>query len=328
MKRRALLLGGGAVMLAPVRALAQALGRKMKVLVIHSVPIAFGPYHMALKERLAMHGFVEGKNLLLDTPVFTNVGLDWVRLQLPKHLTPAPDAIFAFTARLATAAMNEAPRVPVVFAWVSDPVKAGIAKDYARPGVNATGVSNRFVDVAVKRLELLRELSPAIKRIAIVGPTYQPDGAAAMAALRAAAPGLNLDLLEVSTGLGNQTQELRQAIRKGAEAVLPLYIFSTFGAVSTGEEMARLCLEHRIPVVFAESEMVELGGLISYGTSLVDEVRRAADILARVLRGTKPQDIAIDQVSNFELAVNLKTAQRLKLRIPPAVLARANRVIQ
>ena len=327
MNRRAILLGGAAALLSQA-AFPQTSARKVRVLVIHSVPITFGPYHAALKERLAMRGFVEGKNLILDTPVFTNVGIDWVRLQLPKHLTPAPDVIFAFTARLATAAMNEAPRVPVVFAWVSDPVKAGIAKDYAHPGVNATGVSNRFVDVAVKRLELLRELSPAIKRIAIVGPTYQPDGAAAMAALRAAAPGLNLELLEVSTGLGNQTQELGHAIRKGAQAVLPLYIFSTFGAVSTGEEIARLCLAHRIPVVFAESEMVELGGLISYGTSLVDEVRRAADILARVLRGTKPQDIAIDQVSNFELAINLKTAQQLKLRVPPAILARASRVIQ
>lgn len=311
-----------------IAAFAQAAGRKARVLVIHSVPIAFGPYHGALKERLAAHGFVEGKNLLLDAPVFTNVGIDWVRLQLPKHLAPAPDVILAFTTRLAGAAMNEAPKVPVVFAWVSDPVKAGLAKDYARPGVNATGVSNRFVEVAVKRLELLRELSPKLKRVAVVGPTYQPDGAAAMAALRAASPDLGLQLIEVSTGLGNQAQELQHAIGKGAEAVLPLYIFSTFGAVATGEEVVQLCMAHRIPVVFAESEMVEIGGLISYGTNLVDEVRRAADILARVLRGTKPQDIAIDQVSNFELAINLRTAKHLKLRVPPVVLARASRVIQ
>ena len=295
---------------------------------IHSVPITFGPYHAALKERLATHGFVEGKNLVLDAPLFTNVGMDWMRRDLSKHLAAAPDAIVAFTTRYADAAMAEAPKVPVVFAWVSDPVKAGLAKDYARPGVNANGVSNRFIEVAVKRLELLREISPAIKRVAVVGPTYQPDGAAAMAALRAASSGLGFQLTEVSSSLSNQLQELRHAIRKGTDAVLPLYIFSTFAAVSTGEDLAQLCVQHRIPIVFAESELVEVGGLISYGTSLVDEVRRAADILARVLRGAKPEDIAIDQVSNFELAVNLKTARQIRIRVPPAVLARANRVIE
>jgi putative ABC transport system substrate-binding protein len=326
-KRRAILLGVAATLL-PRIAVPQASARKVRVLVIHSVPITFGPYHGALKERLAVHGFVEGKNLVLDVPLFTNWGRESLRKDLPKHLAPVPDAIMAFTTRFADAAMAEAPKVPVVFAWVSDPVKAGIAKDYARPGVNATGVSNRFVEVAVKRLELLRELSPAIKRVAVVGPTYQPDGAAAMAALRAASPGLGLQLSEVSSSLSNQSQELRHAIRKGTDAVLPLYIFSTFAAVALGEDIAQLCVEHRIPVVFAESEMVDVGGLISYGTNLVDEVRRAADILARVLRGTKPQDIAIDQVSNFELAVNLRTAKQLKLRVPPAVLARASRVIE
>ena len=327
MKRRTILLGGGAALLSQA-ALPQTSARKVRVLVIHSVPITFGPYHAALKERLAMHGYVEGKNLTLDAPLFTPAGMNWLRTDLPKHLAPAPDAIVAFTARFADAAMAEAPTVPVVFAWVSDPVKAGIAKDYARPGVNASGVSNRFIDVAVKRLELLRELSPAIKRVAIVGPTYQPDGAAAIAALRAVEPRLGFQLIEVASAMTNQAQELQHAIRKGAEAVLPLYIYSTFGAANTGEQIAQLCLTHRIPAVFAESEMVEVGGLISYGTSLVDEVRRAADILARVLRGTKPQDIAIDQVSNFELTVNLKTAQKIRTRVPPAILARASRVIE
>ena len=121
---------------------------------------------------------------------------------------------------------------------------------------------------------------------------------------------------------------LQHAIRKGAEAVLPLYIFSTFGARSTSEEIVQLCLAHRIPGIFAEAEMVEVGGLISYGTNLIDEVRRAADMTVKILRGAKPQEMPIDQVSNFELAVNLRTARQIKVRVPPAVLARANRVIE
>lgn len=328
MKRRGILLSLAALVLAPGPAHSQPAGRKVRVLVLHSAPIPSGPYHAALKERLAMHGFVEGKNLILDAPVITHAGMDWLRIQIPKHLVPSPDVIVAFTPRMTDAAMAEAPKVPVVFAWVSDPVKSGIAKDYRRTGVNATGVSNRFIDVTVKRLELVRELSPAIKRVAVVGPTYQPDGEAAMAALRAVSPRLGLQLIEVSTSLGNQAQELQHAIRKGVEAVLPLYIFSTFGARSTGEEIVQLCLAHRIPGIFAESEMVEAGGLISYGTNLIDDVRRAADMTVKILRGAKPQEMPIDQVSNFELAVNLQTARQISVRVPQAVLARANRVIE
>lgn len=315
-------------MLAPRPARLQPAGRKVRILVLHSAPIPSGPYHAALKERLAMHGYVEGKNLILDAPAISHVATHWVRIQIPKYLAPPPDAIVAFTTTITDAVMLEAPKVPVVFAWVSDPVKSGIAKDYGQTGVNATGVSNQFIDVTVKRLELVRELSPAIKRVAIVGPTFQPDGAAAIAALRAVAPRLGLQLFEVSTALFNQAQELQHAIRKGAEAVVPLYIFSTFGARNTGEEIVQLCLAHRIPCIFAESEMVEVGGLISYGTSLIDEVRRAADMTVKILRGAKPQEMPIDQVSNFELAVNLRTARQIKVRVPPAVLARASRVIE
>lgn len=316
-----------AASLAAPRAHAQAALRKYRVLVLHSAPIPSGPYHAALKERLAVHGFVEGKNLVLDTPVISTTRLN-VRQDSAKAFAQQPDAVLAFTSNLRDDAVAVAPKLPLVFAWVGDPVKAGLVKGYARPGGNATGVSNRFAEVAVKRLELLREVAPAIKRVAVVGSTFQAEGEAAMAGLRAAAPQLGFELVEVSTSVILQLPELQRAIGNGAEALLPLHVYSAFGARASGEEIVRLCAARRVPAIFAESELVEAGGLISYGTNLVDDVRRAADILVKVLRGSKPGDIPIDQASQFELAVNLRTARDMKVRIPPTVLARASRVIE
>jgi putative ABC transport system substrate-binding protein len=326
MNRRRVVLGSAAAMLLPRAALSQSATRTFRVIVLHSAPIPSGPYHAALKERLATHGFVEGKNLVLDTPVISSSRLN-VRQDSAKAFARKPDAVVAFTPNLTEDAILQAPNLPLVFVWVGDPVKAGLAKNYARPGGNITGVSNRSSEVAVKRLELLRELLPKIRRVAVVGATFQPEAEAAMEGLRASAPRLGLELAEVSTGVLLQLPDLRRAIQKGAQALLPLHVYSAFGARETGEDMVRLCAAQRIPAIFAEAELVEAGGLMSYGTSLVDDVRRAADMLAKVLRGTKPGDIPIDQASQFELAVNLRTARELRLRMPPGILARASRVI-
>lgn len=327
MKRRELLLAAAATLMSG-RTFAQPASRKLRVLVLHSAPIRSGPYHGALKERLATHGFIEGKNLVLDAPLLEIVGFDFVRQSLAKMLKQKPDALFTFTPRITDSALAEAPNVPLVFVWVDDPVKAGLVKDYSRPGGKATGVTNRFAEVAGKRLEFLRELAPKIRRVAVVGPTYQPDGEAALATMRPIAQRLAFELIGVAAVGSQLTLEIQHAIRGGAEAVLPLLVFSMSGARGTGEEVVRLCAAHRVPAIFAESEMVEVGALASYGTNLLDDVRRGADMLARILRGAKPADIPIDQASQFELALNLKTAREMKMRVPQPIVLRADRVIE
>jgi putative ABC transport system substrate-binding protein len=172
MKRRELLLAAAVATLMPGRALAQPAGRKLRVLVLHSAPIRSGPYHEALRERLAVHGFIEGKNLVVDAPLLAMTGFDFMRQSLAKLLKQTPDALFTFTPRITDSALAEAPNIPLVFVWVDDPVKAGLVKDYSRPGGKATGVTNRFAEVAGKRLELLRELAPKMRRVAVVGPIY------------------------------------------------------------------------------------------------------------------------------------------------------------
>jgi len=180
----------------------------------------------------------------------------------------------------------------------------------------------------VKRLELLRELAPNIRRVAIIGPTYEPEIADAVTGLRTASGRLGFELIEVGTTISVQAMEVQRAIRNGAQALLLLSRYSAFGSRAMGEEINRLSLAHRIPAIFDESEMVEAGALMSYGTNLVDDVQRGADMLAKVRRGAKPGEIPIDQASQFELAVNLRTARQMKIRVPPAVLARASRVIE
>lgn len=325
MNRRRILLAVAGLLL-PGGALAQPAARKVRVLVL--APMSSGPYHAALRERLATHGFVEGKNLVLDAHGLTAAGFDFIRQELAKLLKQTPDALMTFTPRITESALAESRAAPLVFAWVDDPVKAGLVKGYSRPGGKATGVSNRFSEVAGKRLEVLRELAPAIRRVAIVGPTYQPEGEAVMTAIRPTARALAFEVMEVGAYMSQVPLEVDHAIRKGAEAVMPLHIFSTLGAQGWGEEVVRVCAKHRIPAVFAESEMVEAGGLVSYGTNLLEDVRRAADMLAKILRGTNPGEIPIDQASQFELAVNLRTARQMKIRVPPTVLARASRVIE
>lgn len=326
MNRRRILIAGAVGMALP-SAFAQTPTRKLRITVLHSVPLVGNHYHEALKQRLASHGFVEGRNLTIDTPV-PQVAYAVLRRQLAAQFSQRPDAILSFTARVTEAALAETDAVPVVFAWIADPVSSGIATSFSRPGGNATGVSNRFAEVAAKRLELLRELAPEAKRVAVIGPIYEPETEAAAAALRRVSQRLGFELIEVSTDLRVQALEVQRVIRKGAEALLPLNIFSAFGARRTGEELVELCLRHRLPAVYAESELVEAGGLLSYGTNLLEDARRAADMLVKVLRGAKPAEMPVDQASNFELAINLKTARAIGITVPPSLTYRADRVIE
>jgi len=329
MDRRGFVLAAGAAaaLLPAARALAQSPARKYRIGVLWTIPeSAQGPYRAALKERLAAHGFVEGRSLTIDGRI--SADFTFARKNAEELIALKPDAILALTTRPTEAAQEATRSVPIVFAWVADPVVEGLVKEYARPGGNATGVSNRFVELAVKRLELLRELLPAAKRIAITGPMFLPLIELAVTRLRAVARPLRFELNEVNAAAEAHVQGVQRAINAGAEAVLPLIVYSWFGLRLTGEQVVRLTVEKRVPAIFAESEMVEAGGLISYGTNLIEDVRLAADMLAKVLRGAKPADIPVDQASRFELAVNLKTAKALGIKVPPSIMVRADRVIE
>ena len=183
--------------------------------------------------------------------------------------------------------------------------------------------------MAIKRLELLRELLPTAKRVALIGSINLPELEAATPRLREASKRLGFEPKMVDIG-GDSPQVLviEGAIKEGAQALLPLQIYSAFGQGVTGEQIVRHVNKRRLPAIFAESELVEAGGLMSYGTNLLEDVRRGADMLAKVLRGAKPAEMAIDQSARFELVINLKTARAIGIKIPQSLLVRADRVIE
>jgi putative ABC transport system substrate-binding protein len=303
--------------------------RKFRVAAFFSMPPALhAPYRAALARQLAVHGFVEGKNLSIDSRGASGVGLEWNREQAAQLLAEKPDAFFTTTSRVTQAVLAEAPAVPLVFAWVSDPVISGFVKDYSRPGGNATGVSSRLYDIAIKRLELLRELLPKANRVVLAGPLYFPEVQAAISPISSAAQRLGLEPKTVDTGYSYPAAVIEQTIDARSQALLALHDYTAHGERFTGEQIVRLVNEKRVPAIFADSEMVDVGGLMSLGGNRFDDVRRAADMLARVLRGAKPAELAVDQASRFELTVNLKTARLIGVRVPQSILLRANRVIE
>jgi putative ABC transport system substrate-binding protein len=325
--RRRFLIAAGAFLGAPL-ARAQT-GRIYRVGALFvGGAVATKVYRSALLEQLAAHGFVEGRNLRVDAHGAT--GFFHQDRDVARELVTAKvDAVFTSTTRVTEAARAATKSVPIVFVWVASPVETGLVKSYARPGGNVTGVTNRFGELLIKRLELARALLPAAKRVAVVG------GAAAMKSslyqsiapdLHKAAVQLGIELLETSLEGTGWVGAISQAQKDGAEAILLFALFADQPV--TGEQVVELTNRLRIPALFADSEMAERGGLLSLGTNLVDDVRRGADLLARVLKGAKPAELPVDQGARFELVVNLRTAGALGVKVPQSLLLRADRVIE
>ena len=328
MRRRTVVLGGAAsAMLAASGARAQQMARIYRVGVLSPLSaLTAGPYMSVFREELAKQGFVEGRNLAIESR--SPLPGSQSALQAARELVALkPDALFASTTMLSQAAQTATDSLPVVFAWVGDPVHSGVVKNFAKPGGNVTGVSNRYFELVAKRLEILRELLPGANRVTMMAAVMDGTGEEAMKFAQKAAEALGFQLVVTVAGV-DWRSAIERAAKEGAQAVSLLFPFFAYGMRFTATEFVRSVAARRIPAIFHDSETVEIGGLISYGTNLASDVRRAAVLLARVLRGEKPGDLAIEQASRFELAVNLRAAHAIGLRIPPSLLTRADRVIE
>ena len=325
LERRRLVLAGAALLLAG-HAVAQQPDRRYRVAVLTPFALPDGqPYLVALRERLAAQGFIEGANLTLvprvaiaDRARAKEYIVDLARSKL--------DAVFSLSTILTLGAQDATKSVPIVFSWVGDPALSGIVKDYRSPGGNTTGVTNRYFEVLAKRLELVREIFPDAKKVVVLAGFFDSTLQAAMeiAEPEAARLGLKLDRRAVG---GAWAHAIAQVAPSNAEVAFVVTPFSMFGLGKWAQETVRAALDKRVRVVYSDRESVELGGLVSYATNPVEDVRRGADILARVLKGESPATLAVDQASRFELALNLKTAKALGLTIPQSVLIRADRII-
>jgi putative ABC transport system substrate-binding protein len=323
MKRREFigLVGGAAAW--PLAARAQ---QAMPVIgFLRSTPWApFESLGVALREGLKQAGFVEGRNVAIETRHADN-RIDRLPA-LAVELVRLPVAVIVANLLAATAAKAATTAIPIVFAAGSDPVKDGLVPNLNRPGGNVTGVTFFGGMVGTKRLALLRQFVPkATLIVMLVNPNTAPTEAERSDVLRAArSVGQQLVILDVRSA-GDIERAFATAIERGAGAVL---IGSGAFTNSHRKQLVALAARHALPAIHFQREFAELGGLMSYGTSQKDAYRQAGIYAGRILKGEKPGDLPVMQSTKFELVINLKTAKSLGLDFHPQLLATADEVIE
>ena len=329
MDRRAFIgtLAGG--LAAPLAAGAQQAARTARIGFLAldmTAPILSTPRE-AFLQGLRDLGYVEARNLLIEyrdakgkPEQFPALAAELVALKV--------DVIVARGGTLgALAAKQATTTIPVVFGAVGDPVSEGIVASLARPGGNVTGLSLVFPELGAKSLELLKEVVPEVNRVALLlKPDASPDRKSRLEAAEVAARRLGMRLQVVEArGLEDFDRALSDMTRAraGALAVLATPVFDAHR-----QRLADLAARNRLPAVYSYRTYVESGGLMSYGPDLRDLFRRAATYVDKILKGAKPGDLPVEQPTKFELVINLKTAKALGLTIPPALLQRADQVIE
>jgi len=280
---------------------------------------SFSPRVEALRQRLRELGYVEGKNILIEVRYAegnrersADLAAELVRLKVDVIVTNG-----------VSAAKKASATIPIIFTSFADPVGAGLVSSLARPGGNITGLTGMSPDLDGKRLELLKESVPKVARVAFLwatgGTSREPEMEAAAKAI-----GVKLLSLEVRS-LDDFEGAFAQAKRDGAQAL----IATPHTFINTQQrQVLEFAAKNRLPAMYPNTEFVEAGGLMSYGPNNVDSFRRAADFVDKILKGTKPADLPVEQPTKFELVINLKTAKQIGLTIPQSVLYRADKVIK
>jgi putative ABC transport system substrate-binding protein len=235
------------------------------------------------------------------------------------------DVIVTWASAPVLAAKQGTALVPVVFAAQMDPVGAGLVASLARPGGNVTGLSLQQTDTAGKRLSLLRECVPGVTRLAVMANAGAAGAMLEMHEIEATARELGMQAVAIELHRGDEIAPAIEALQGRADA---LYIATDPLVFANRTALNALAQRIRLPTIYGSRQYVDDGGLISYGPDYMDLFRRAADYVDKILRGTKPADIPVEQPTKFDLIINLKTAKALGLEISPALLARADEVIE
>ena len=288
-----------------------------------STPPSMSPWTAAFVQRLRELGWIEGRTVAIEyrwaegrSERYAEIAAELVRLKV--------DVIV--TAGGAVVAVKQATSViPIVFAVVNDPVGSGLVASLARPGGNVTGLSLQSSDLAGKRLELLREVVPGLRRLAIMANAGYPAAALEMGEVQATARTLGFDVVTFEI---RRTEDIAPAFEAFTGRAEALYVVSDPLVGTHRISNNTLALGARLPTIHGNREHVETGGLMSYGPNFPDLYRRAADYVDKILRGAKPADLPVEQPTKFDLVINLKTAKALGLEISPTLLGRADEVIE
>jgi putative ABC transport system substrate-binding protein len=324
-RREFIALLGGAAAAWPVSASGQR-PRKLPTigLLVPGTPSTHGQWFAAFVLRLRELGWIEGRTIAIEyrwasgsSERAAEIAAEFVQLKVNVIVTSATAPTFA--AKQATSS------IPIVFAGVADAVGSGIVTNLPRPSGNATGLSVVFTDLSGKRLELLREVLPNLRRLAILTNIDNPGAMLEVNAVRALVRSLGLELVTPDV---RRPEDIASAFESLKDRVEAFYVIADPLITTNRIRINTLALRARMPTLHTNREFVEVGGLMSYGPNIMDLFRRAAELVDKILRGTKPGDIPVEQPTKFDLVINLTTAKALGLEVPATLLARANEVIE
>jgi ABC-type uncharacterized transport system substrate-binding protein len=278
----------------------------------------------AFTQALKQLGWNNGRNLRIDTRW---ARADDVRQHAAELAALAPDVLVAATGTATVAPLLQATRiVPIVFVTVIDPVGAGFVATLARPGGNATGFTIYEYGMSGKWLELLKEIAPRVTRAAVLRDPGVASGIGQFGAVQIVAPAFGVELTPVDVRDAGEIERAVTAFARTANG--GLIVTGSAAAIVHRELITTLAARHRLPAVYPGRYSVTAGGLISYGPDLIDQFRRAASYVDRILKGEKAADLPVQAPTKYELVINLKTAKALDLEVPPTLLARADEVIE
>jgi putative tryptophan/tyrosine transport system substrate-binding protein len=270
-------------------------------------------------------GYVEGKNVTFEHR-FADDKLELLPALVDDLVRVKVDVILTASTSGAQAAKNATRTIPIVFLNASDPVAAGLVDSLARPGANITGLTNLAPDLGGKRLELLKEIIPKLSRVAVLWNPQELGSAQQWNESQLPARELRLALYSMEVSRADKYESAFKEATKARSGALA--VTQHILASSNRKQIADLAIKNRLPAIWPRGDYVASDGFISYGPDREEPFRRAASMVDKILKGTKPADIPVEQPTKFELVINLKTAKQIGLTIPPNVLARADRVIR
>jgi ABC-type uncharacterized transport system substrate-binding protein len=324
-RRHFMTLLGGAAVSWPLAARAQQPGKLPTIGFMGPLSSStMSQWTAAFAQRLRELGWIEGRTVAIEyrwgegrSERFPEIVAEFVRLKVSVIVTGGTAAVIA--AKQATSV------IPIVFGSVADPVGTGLVASLARPGGNVTGLSNQSADLPGKRFELLREVVPGLRRLAIMANVSNPSNVLEMNEAQAPARKLGLDVVRLEIQQAGDIEPALASLRGDTDA---LYVVTDALVNTNRVRINTLALAARLPTMFGEKGYVQSGGLLSYGPNFPDLYRRASDYVDRILRGAKPAELPVEQPTKFELVINLKTAKALGLTISESFLLRADEVIE
>ena len=329
MKRRAFItLLGGTAVAWPLTARVQQLDRvrRVGVLVNLGADDAEGrARYAAFRQGLQQLGWTDGRNVRIDYRWYAG-NADAARTHAAELVALAPDVILAEGSPSVAALRSATRTVPIVFVSIIDPVGAGFVESLARPGGNATGFLLFEYSLGGKWLELLKEIAPRVTRAAVLRDPTIGAGPGQFAAIQAAAPSLGVELSPIDPRDADEIERAVTAFARSANG--GLIVTASALAGFHRDLIFTLAIRHKLPAVYFGRYLVVGGGLISYGADFVEQHRRAAVYIDRILKGEKPGDLPVQAPTRYQLVINLKTAKALGIEVPPTLLGRADEVIE